>query len=78
MFILRRVRGVLLRIVFNRTLASLGGIAFLGSFCFLRLIEFKWETWVSDGLTLLLGATGVALLFVAIQGREPDWIDPAD
>lgn len=76
--IFRRVRGVILRLVFNRVIASLGGIALLGTFFFLRFIEFKWETWLSDGLTLLLGATGIALLFVAFQGREPDWIDPAE
>ena len=76
--IFRRFRGVILRLVFNRVLASLGGIALLGTFFFLRFIEFKWETWLSDGLTLLLGATGNALLFVAFQGREPDWIDPAE
>ena len=44
----------------------------------LFLGDYRWETPVTDGLQLILGATGAALLFAGIGGRRPDWIDPED
>ena len=44
-------------------------------FVTLRVFEFGWESGVSDGLGLLVGATGVALLLAAIGGRRPDWVE---
>ena len=39
---------------------------------------YKWEGPITDGLELVLGATGTALLVAGVGGRRPDWIDPDD
>ena len=73
---LRRARGALLRLVFDRRVAAGSGLALLAPAACLRLADYRWESWVSDGLTLLCGATGAALVAFAVSGRRPDWIDP--
>ena len=75
---LRRVRGALLRLVLDRLRAAIVGSLLTAAFVTQLAVEFTWESWLSDGLGLLLGATGVALLFAAAGGRRPDWIDPTD
>ena len=75
---LRRVRGALLRLVLARRGASVSGTVLVGIALWLLAFDFPWETWLSDGFSLLSGATGVALLIAALGGRRPDWIDPAD
>ena len=52
------------------------GVLLLAVFGVLRLLDFSWESWVSDGVALVLGASGAALLLAAVTGRRPDWIDP--
>ena len=75
---LRRARGALLRVVYSRRIGAAVGGALTAAFLALRLGEFGWESRVSDGLGLVLGATGVAMLLAALGGRRPDWIDPSD
>ena len=75
---LRRARGVLLRLVYSRRIGALAGSMLTAGFVVLRLFEFGWESGLSDGLGLVLGATGAALILAAFGGRRPDWIDPAD
>jgi hypothetical protein len=31
--------------------------------------------WWVDGLSLVLGATGIALMWAGVTGLRPDWID---
>ena len=73
---LRRARGLLLRVAFARRAAALAGVMLLAAFAVIRLYEFGWESWLTDGVSLVLGASGAALLLVAATGRRPDWIDP--
>ena len=73
---LRRARGLLLRVVFARRAAAAAGGILVGVFAALRFLEFAWESWLSDGVALVLGALGAALLLAAATGRRPDWIDP--
>ena len=70
---LKRLRGALLRLVLNRRVAVALGLALLLPSAWLLVNDFAWETPVTDGLGLILGATGAALLFAGIGGRRPDW-----
>lgn len=72
---LRRARGRCLRLAQARVAAGVvGTVLFLFSVSLLML-DFSWESWVSDGLGLVLGGTGAALIMTAISGRRPDWIE---
>ena len=73
---LRRARGLLLRVAFARRAAVAAGVLLLAAFGVLRWFDFRWESWLSDGIALVLGASGAALLLAAATGRRPDWIDP--
>lgn len=74
---LRRARGVVLRLAFDRRGAALSGGVLTAVCAALRVFDFAWESRLSDGAGWLLGATGVALLLTAAGGRRADWIDPA-
>ena len=73
---LRKIRGALLRVVLNRGPAiGLGSIlALLG--VWLWLSDFGREAWWTDGVALIVVATGSALILAGLGGRRPDWIDP--
>ena len=73
---LRRARGALLRLAFDRRVAVGVGLALLAPAALLRMADYGWEGWLTDGLGLLCGATGVAFVAFALSGRRPDWIDP--
>jgi hypothetical protein len=74
----RRLRGWFIRLVLNRTGSIVLGLLLLAPAVWLLVGDYPWETPVTDGLGLVFGATGAALLFAGIGGRRPDWIDPAD
>jgi hypothetical protein len=72
----KRLRGWLLRLVLRRPVSIVLGIVLLAPSLWLLTVDYKWETAATEGLGLILGATGAALLLVGIGGRRPDWIDP--
>ncbi|HKY20553.1 MAG TPA: hypothetical protein VJM31_04975 [Vicinamibacterales bacterium] len=72
---LKRLRGALLRMVLKRTVAIALGVILLIPAAWLLVQDFSWETAATDGLGLIVGATGAALLFAGIGGRRPDWQD---
>jgi hypothetical protein len=72
---IRWFRGALLRLAFNRRTAGVAGILLLAPAVLLMQRDYAWETWATDGVGLILGATGAALLWMAISGRKPDWTD---
>ncbi len=73
---IRHARGALLRFAFSRRHALAAGLVLSGPAGWLTIADYAWESWMSDGLALVLGATGVALMVIAVGGRRPDWIDP--
>ena len=73
--LIRRLRGALLRLAFNRRAAFVAGLAGTGAALWLAVVDTPWESWVTDGLGLVAGATGAALILVALGGRRPDWVE---
>ncbi|OFV91161.1 MAG: hypothetical protein A3G76_16670 [Acidobacteria bacterium RIFCSPLOWO2_12_FULL_65_11] len=71
---LRRARGVILRLVRRRVAAITVGAAFAGPAAWLEW-SGRYDAWWVGGLSLILGATGVALLWTGVAGLPPDWID---
>jgi hypothetical protein len=64
-----------LRLVRERTSAIAAGAVLLVPSLALLAGDYPWESWVTDGAGLVLGATGVALVFAGVAGRRPDWVD---
>jgi hypothetical protein len=73
---LKRARGWLLRLVLKRPVAIVLGMVLAAPAAWLLLQDLPWETPVTDGFGLVIGATGVAFLLAGIGGRRPDWIEP--
>ncbi len=71
-----RLRGIVLRLALDRKAAGAAGGALVMPAGVLWWGDYPWETWWTDGLGLVLGATGMALVVMALGGRQPDWIDP--
>ena len=71
----RRARGALLRLVRRRVLAVVVGVAVAGPAAWLEL-SGRYDAWWIDGVSLILVATGLALIWTGVVGSTPDWIDP--
>jgi hypothetical protein len=74
---LRRARGALLRLVRRRSLAILVGIALAAPAVWAELF-CSYDAWWVEGLALVVGATGLALMWTGITGTAPDWVDAGD
>jgi hypothetical protein len=72
LFHVRRARGVLLRLVRRRALAVAVGAALLAPAAWIELAS-RYEAWWSDGLAIVLGATGAAFIWTGMFGVKPDW-----
>ncbi|MGB7217265.1 MAG: hypothetical protein WBD07_00520 [Vicinamibacterales bacterium] len=71
---LRRARGLLLRLVRRRAAALAVGAALALPAAWLEW-SGRYDAWWVGGLSLILGATGAALLWTGVAGTPPDWID---
>jgi hypothetical protein len=71
----KRLRGSLLRFLLNRPAAISLGVLMTAPALWLLIQDLPWESPITDGLGLVVGATGVAFLLVGIGGRRPDWIE---
>jgi hypothetical protein len=70
---LRRVRGLILRLVRRRPAAVVAGLSLAAPAAWLEL--GGPDAWWAEGLSLVLGATGIALIWIGVVGATPDWID---
>jgi hypothetical protein len=69
---LRRARGWLLRLVRRRAWAAAAGAALALPSAWVEL-SGRSPAWWIDGLALVAGATGLALLWTGIVGVPADW-----
>jgi hypothetical protein len=74
---LRRVRGALLRLVRRRWLAVVVGCALATPAAWVEFFG-RYDAWWVDGLALVCGATGLALIWTGLTGAAPDWVDTGD
>jgi hypothetical protein len=71
---LRRARGLILRLVRRRPAAIVVGLALAGPAAWAEF-SGRFDGWWAEGLALVVGATGLALLWTGITGAAPDWVD---
>ncbi|OFW26172.1 MAG: hypothetical protein A3H97_15580 [Acidobacteria bacterium RIFCSPLOWO2_02_FULL_65_29] len=72
--VIRRVRGAVLRLVRRRGLCLAVGVLLALPAVWVRLAG-RFDAWWIEGLSLVAGATGAALVWTAVTGVKPDWID---
>jgi hypothetical protein len=70
----RRLRGLLLRFVRQRPAAIAVGLVLAIPSAW---VEFsgRFSSWWVDGIALVVGATGLALLWTGLTGLSPDWVE---
>jgi hypothetical protein len=68
---------MLLRLVRRRQLAIAVGLALAAPAAW---VEFggRFSGWWVEGLALVVGATGVAILWTGLTGAAPDWVDDGE
>ena len=72
--IARRIRGVILRLVRRRALALIVGACLVVPAAWVEVFS-RYDAWWLEGLALVAGATGLALIWTGLTGLSPDWID---
>jgi len=70
----RRVRGTLIRFARNRPAAIAVGLLRVIPSAWIEFSGRAWSWWM-DGLALVAGATGLALVWTALTGTRPDWLE---
>ena len=74
MAMMRRTRGALLRLVRRRAWSMTLGLMLAGPAAW---VEFGMADapWWLEGLSLVVGATGLALFWTGLTGASPDWVE---
>jgi hypothetical protein len=72
---LRRFRGVVLRLARRRPVAIIVGAALALPAAWIEMTG-RYDEWWVNGLALVAGATGFALVWIGLTGSNPDWIEP--
>ena len=70
----RRLRGAVLRLVRRRRLCLALGLLLVLPAAWVQLVG-RFDAWWVEGLSLVAGATGAALVWTGLAGMQPDWID---
>jgi hypothetical protein len=71
---LRRIRGALLRFIRRRPAAITVGLLLVLPSAWLEL-SGRASSWWIEGAALVVGATGLALVWTGITGLSPDWVE---
>jgi hypothetical protein len=74
MSFLRRTRGALLRLVRNRRASMALGLLMVVPAAYVQF-SGRFGAWWVEGLSLIVGATGLAVLWTGLTGPSPDWVD---
>jgi hypothetical protein len=72
--LIRRARGAVLRLVRRRLLAIAVGAALAVPAAWVELFS-RDVSWWMEGASLMIGATGLALIWTGLTGASPDWIE---
>jgi hypothetical protein len=72
---MRRMRGVVLRLVRHRVRAMALGLLLALPSIWVQ-VSSRWDAWWLESLSLIVGATGLALFWTGLTGAAPDWIEP--
>jgi len=72
--LMRRTRGMLLRLVRRRGLSMVLGAVLIAPAAW---VEFGANDapWWLQGASLIVGATGLALFWTGLTGPSPDWVE---
>jgi hypothetical protein len=72
--VMRRARGALLRLTRRRAVAMAVGVALAAPAAWIQLGAIDAGWWL-QGLSLIVGATGIALFWTGLTGPSPDWVE---
>jgi hypothetical protein len=71
---LPRLRGALLRFIRRRPAAISVGLLLVVPSAWIELGGYA-SAWWMDGMALVAGATGAALIWTSLTGARPDWVE---
>jgi hypothetical protein len=74
MRLISRARGAVLRLVRRRLLSIAVGVALAAPAGWVELFARDVSWWMEGG-SLVVGATGLALIWTGLTGASPDWIE---
>jgi hypothetical protein len=72
--LIRRIRGAVLRFVRRRALAVTVGVLLAAPAACVEFTDVA-APWWADGVALVAGATGLALVWTGLFGLKPDWME---
>lgn len=70
----RRARGAILRLARHRRLSLIVGLVMAVPAAWIQ-ISGRFDAWWVEGLSLVGIGIGLALVWTAVVGLQPDWID---
>jgi hypothetical protein len=72
--VISRTRGAILRLARRRRAAIVLGLTLAVPAAFVQLSD-RYDAWWMEGLSLIAGATGIALIWSGIVGPRRDWAE---
>ena len=75
MALARPFRRFMLRLVARRRLSIMIGLVLALPSAWVEVF-MRDPVWWLEGLSLVVGATGIALIWTGLTGLSPDWVEP--